>query len=133
MAERRLQVAVSRRTSSISGRASTRLSTEVVDAVPTAAGWELSTVDAVSGATDSVPVDYLVVANGIFSYPLVPSFVGADEHAAAGGSIRHTSEIHDLDDVRGKHVVVVGYGKSGATSPRRSARSLRAPLWSPVS
>jgi cation diffusion facilitator CzcD-associated flavoprotein CzcO len=88
------------------------LSTEVVAAVPTAAGWELSTVDAVSGATDSVPVDYLVVANGIFSYPLVPSFAGADEHEAAGGRICHTSEIHDLDDVRGKHVVVVGYGKS---------------------
>ena len=26
--------------------------------------------------------------------------------------MRHTSEFHDLEDARGKHIVVAGYGKS---------------------
>jgi cation diffusion facilitator CzcD-associated flavoprotein CzcO len=89
-----------------------RLGTEVVAAEPTADGWELSLAVADGVAADRVQVDYLVVANGIFCYPLIPSFAGADEHRAAGGRICHTSEVHDLDDVRGKNVVVVGYGKS---------------------
>jgi cation diffusion facilitator CzcD-associated flavoprotein CzcO len=89
-----------------------RLDTEVAAAEPRAEGWDLSTVDTVTGATDTVHVDYLVVANGIFCYPLIPSFEGADEYQAAGGRIRHTSEIGSLDDVRGRNVVVVGYGKS---------------------
>jgi dimethylaniline monooxygenase (N-oxide forming) len=59
-----------------------------------------------------VNVDQLVVANGIFSAPFVPAFEGAEEHTAAGGRICHTSELHDLEEVRGKDVVVVGYGKS---------------------
>jgi cation diffusion facilitator CzcD-associated flavoprotein CzcO len=87
------------------------LSTEVAAASLTGEGWELSTVNNVSG-TDTTRVDYLVVANGIYCYPLIPTFTGADEYHAAGGRICHSSEFHDLEDARGKHVVVVGYGKS---------------------
>jgi hypothetical protein len=88
------------------------LSTEVISASLTSDGWELSTVNHVSGATDVERVDYLVVANGIYCYPLIPTFAGADEYRGAGGRICHSSEFHDLEDARGKHVVVVGYGKS---------------------
>lgn len=56
--------------------------------------------------------DYLVVCNGIFSEPAVPNFAGADAFAAAGGRVCHTSEFTRLEDARGKHVLVVGYGKS---------------------
>jgi flavin-binding monooxygenase-like protein len=89
-----------------------RLRTEVVTATPTVDGWELSTVSHASGATDITRVDYLVVANGIYCYPLTPAFTGADEYQAGGGRIYHSSEFHDLEDARGKHVVVLGYGKS---------------------
>jgi hypothetical protein len=88
------------------------LDTEVVAAAPTGDGWELSTVNNVSGSTDTARVDYLVVANGIYCYPCIPTFTGAGEYLAAGGRICHSSEFHDLEDARGKHVVVVGYGKS---------------------
>jgi len=56
--------------------------------------------------------DYLVVCNGIFSEPAVPAFAGADAFVAAGGRVCHTSEFTRLEDARGKHVLVVGYGKS---------------------
>ncbi len=56
--------------------------------------------------------DYLVVCNGIFSAPFVPSYPGADEFRAQGGTLCHTSEFHDPEQARGKRVVVVGYGKS---------------------
>lgn len=56
--------------------------------------------------------DYLVVANGIFSQPFLPRYPGRDEFDAAGGRLCTPSDIHDLAEVAGKHVVVVGYGKS---------------------
>ncbi len=89
-----------------------RLSTEVVSAQPTDDGWELQVVNAETGSTEPVHADYLVVANGIFCYPLIPEFPGRDGYEAAGGRVCHTSEFHDLDDARDRHIVVVGYGKS---------------------
>ncbi len=56
--------------------------------------------------------DFLVISNGIFSAPAVPDFPGAEPFNAAGGTICHSSEFLDLDAARGKHVVVIGYGKS---------------------
>jgi glycine/D-amino acid oxidase-like deaminating enzyme len=89
-----------------------RLGTEVVAARPTDTGWELHAVHAESGTSETVTADYLVVANGIFSYPFIPEFPGRDDYLAAGGRVCHTCEFHDLADARGKHIVVVGYGKS---------------------
>jgi cation diffusion facilitator CzcD-associated flavoprotein CzcO len=89
-----------------------RLGTEVVGAEAIADGWELRTTDSDAGATNALHFDYLVVANGIFCYPLIPTFSGVDEYRAAGGRIVHTSDFQDLEDARGKHLVVVGYGKS---------------------
>jgi dimethylaniline monooxygenase (N-oxide forming) len=90
---------------------SLRLSTEVLSAQPTDGGWELRAVNAGSGSTET-SADYLVVANGIFCHPFIPEFPGLDDHRAAGGRVCHTSEFHDLGDARGKHILVVGYGKS---------------------
>ena len=89
-----------------------RLSTEVIAAELTADRWELSTVDAVTGATVEASFDYLVVANGIFCEVFIPPFRGVGDYESAGGRICHTSEFHDPEDAHGKHVVVVGYGKS---------------------
>jgi dimethylaniline monooxygenase (N-oxide forming) len=60
----------------------------------------------------SLTFDYLVVCNGIFSEPFVPSYPGADDFELNGGQVLHTSEFHRQQDAEGKHVVVVGYGKS---------------------
>lgn len=93
-----------------------RLSTEVVSAdLDEAAGrWTLQVrpADGGTGGTEGLTVDYLVVANGIFSDPLVPEYPGAAEYRAAGGRLCHASEFHELEDARGKDILVVGYGKS---------------------
>ncbi|MEH1098035.1 flavin-containing monooxygenase [Micromonospora sp. CPCC 205561] len=92
-----------------------RLSTEVVSArlVDDETGWLVASRPA--GGDDPVSwerYDHLVVANGIFSDPLVPSFAGRADFEAAGGRVLACGELHDLEAARGRNVLVVGYGKS---------------------
>ncbi|MFI5497009.1 flavin-containing monooxygenase [Actinoplanes sp. NPDC051859] len=92
-----------------------RLSTEVVSAelVDGESAWQLTSRP--TGRDEPVTrerYDHLVVANGIFSDPLVPSFEGHAEFTAAGGRVVPASGFHDLDAARGRNVLVVGYGKS---------------------
>ncbi|MBM0206218.1 NAD(P)/FAD-dependent oxidoreductase [Micromonospora sp. STR1s_5] len=92
-----------------------RLSTEVTSAelVNDETGWLVTSRPA--GAQDPLTVeryDHLIVANGIFSDPVVPSFDGHANFTAAGGRVLATGEFHDIEAARGKNVLVVGYGKS---------------------
>ena len=57
-------------------------------------------------------VDFLVVCNGTFSEPFIPTSPGMDHFTAAGGRILHSTEVGGPATYRGKKVVVVGYGKS---------------------
>lgn len=86
---------------------SLRLSTGIAQAVPTADGWILTTE-----AGEKHSIDHLVVANGVFSAPQIPRWPGAEIHAGAGGVVKAPSQRLTLDDARGRHVIVVGYGKS---------------------
>jgi Flavin-binding monooxygenase-like len=84
-----------------------RLSTEVTSAVPApGGGWTITA----AGADEHV--DKLVVANGVFCEPAVPRYPGEAEFTAAGGAILPGTELHDKQQAQGKHVLVVGYGKS---------------------
>lgn len=84
-----------------------RLGTEVERAVPAeGGGWEVTT------AAGTEHYDHLVVANGIFCEPALPDFEGVAELTAAGGRLIATSELAGLDEVRDRHVLMVGYGKS---------------------
>jgi cation diffusion facilitator CzcD-associated flavoprotein CzcO len=87
-----------------------RLSTEVLAARPVGGGWELDLRADSGDSTETL--DRLVVANGVFCEPAVPAFRGLDEFVAAGGRVRAGTEFHDAEEARGKHVLVVGYGKS---------------------
>jgi len=93
-----------------------KLSTRILRAEPHAdgSGWTLHTVsaDQADASESTASFDWLIVCNGIFSIPAVPSYPGAETFRASGGQLLHTSEFTRLDDARGKHVVVVGYGKS---------------------
>lgn len=80
-----------------------RLDTEITSARPDGGQWVVST-----GET----FDRLVVCNGVFSEPVVPDYPGLDEFTSAGGTVCAGSDLHDTAAVRGKHVVVVGYGKT---------------------
>ena len=86
---------------------SLRLGVAVELAKPTASGWDLTLA-----IGDHVEVDHVVIANGVFSEPRIPPWDGRDAHATAGGIVKAPSQHLSLDDARGRHVVVVGYGKS---------------------
>jgi dimethylaniline monooxygenase (N-oxide forming) len=87
-----------------------RLSTEVVAADPVDSGWLLEIRD--EGGIHRTSCDHLVIANGVFSDPVIPDFHGADRFRRAGGQMGHASEFFNAEMVRGKSVVIVGYGKS---------------------
>jgi len=73
--------------------------------------WSLTVRTADGGSTQQC-FDHVVVANGVYSVPDLPELPGREEHEAAGGQVLATSEVHDADLARVKHVVVIGYGKS---------------------
>ena len=75
-------------------------------------GWRIKTRNVKTGAETEHHFDNLVVANGIFSEPFIPPYPGREAYEAAGGRLMATSDFHNLDDARGKHALVVGYGKS---------------------
>lgn len=89
-----------------------RLSTPVTHAAQGADGRWTVTFQPQGGAEQTESFDFLTICNGIFSAPAVPDLPGAAEFKAAGGTIRHSSEFLKEADARGKHVVVIGYGKS---------------------
>ncbi|WP_239476658.1 flavin-containing monooxygenase [Nocardia arizonensis] len=91
-------------------RESLRLDTEVVAADPVDSGWLLEVRD--HTGVHRTSCDHLIVANGVFSDPAIPDFRGADLYQVGGGQLLHTSNFHDLEAVRGRTVLVVGYGKS---------------------
>ena len=88
-----------------------RLDTEVTAARPLGAGWTIETTDG-AGGDSTEDFDRLVVANGVFCEPAVPSYPGTDEFTAAGGRLCAATEFHDAQEAGGRHVLVVGYGKS---------------------
>lgn len=91
-----------------------RLSTEVECAEFTAdqQGWLLTTRAAGAAETTTEAFDQLIVANGIFCEPDVPDFDGLAEFQAVGGQVLAANELHDAEDAHGRHVIVVGHGKS---------------------
>ncbi|MDX5349162.1 MAG: NAD(P)/FAD-dependent oxidoreductase [Paracoccaceae bacterium] len=89
-----------------------RLSTPVTHAAQGADGRWTVTFRPDGGEKRSECFDFLTICNGIFSAPSVPAFAGSEAFRAAGGTICHSSEFLNLDAARGKHVVVIGYGKS---------------------
>ncbi|MFI2105597.1 flavin-containing monooxygenase [Isoptericola sp. NPDC019693] len=95
-------------------RGTLRLSTEVVRAelTPAEDGWFVTARHAGEPVGEPERFDHVVVANGIFSDPVIPRFEGLAQLLRAGGKVIASSQLTSLEDARGKHVVVVGYGKS---------------------
>lgn len=81
---------------------------EVDEATPS---WELHWRSD-NGDSGADQVDHLVVANGVYSEPFVPDFVGAEKFTEAGGRIVAPCAIRDKTEMTGKHVLIVGYSKS---------------------
>jgi cation diffusion facilitator CzcD-associated flavoprotein CzcO len=94
--------------------ATLRLSTEVVRAElsPGEDSWLLTARRSGEAVNDPETFDHLVVANGIFSDPVIPQFEGLSSLLRAGGKIVAASQVPTTEEAAGKHVLVVGYGKS---------------------
>jgi Flavin-binding monooxygenase-like len=88
-----------------------RLGTEVTAAhTAVDGGWTLNSRAEGVGTTDVF--DRLVIANGVFCEPAVPTYPGLAEFTAAGGRLCAGTDFHDTEEARDRHVLVVGYGKS---------------------
>jgi dimethylaniline monooxygenase (N-oxide forming) len=93
---------------------SLRLNTEVVQVEPDVVddGWLIQVRPRGGSLRTPEHFDHLVIANGIFSDPFHPQFEGFADLVRAGGRMVASSQLTDVASTRGKHVVVVGYGKS---------------------
>ena len=86
-----------------------------------------------SADADTQAFDFVVVCNGVFSEPYVPQIEGQERF---GGSLIHSSQMVDRELLDGKHVVVVGAGKSAldcasvaAHEAESSTLVFRKPHW----
>jgi len=91
-----------------------RLNCQVTAAepLPDGSGWTLRRRSTLDGTESQERFDHLVVANGVFSQPLLPSFDGLADFTAVGGRLCSAGDFHDVEEARDRHVVVIGYGKS---------------------
>ncbi len=103
-----------------------RLRTRVTQAEPTGdgRGWRVAAEDA-EGRTETEEFDWFVVANGIHSAPRVPELAGRAEFEAAGGRAMHSTQLHDVAELAGKRVAVIGYAKSAADAACAAAATAR--------
>jgi dimethylaniline monooxygenase (N-oxide forming) len=113
-----------------------RFGTEVQHAAPHGDGWTVRSRPVEGGPARTDRLDYLVIANGTFSEPFIPEVPGMRAFRAGGGTVLHSSQFHDAEQLRGKRVVVVGGAKSAcdvamAALPAARATTLvfRHALW----
>lgn len=107
-------------------RDSIRVNSEVVAATPDDDGWTIATRDTQSGVRADHRVEWLVVCNGIFSIPAIPTWKGADTFLQAGGQLLHTSQFTNPNIVRDRHTLIVGYGKSSCDAAVAIAATARS-------
>lgn len=80
-------------------------------------GWSVTWEDGVAANSDEF--DMVVVCIGLYSNkPHIPDFPGRDEF---GGVVMHISELKSRDQLSGKRVCVLGYGKSATDAALESA------------
>jgi len=81
-------------------------------------GWEVNVrfQDENEGQITEVKYffDFIVVCNGVFSTPKIPTLPGVEEFKANGGVVLHSTEFNDASMISGKRVAVVGFGNSSA-------------------
>jgi cation diffusion facilitator CzcD-associated flavoprotein CzcO len=82
-----------------------RYSANVTRASRVEGGWRVEAEGAAYAARN------LVIATGVNASPLRPTLAG---EAAFGGTILHSAEYRDAEPYRGKRVLVVGAGNTGA-------------------
>lgn len=100
-------------------------SQQVEDVCQAHDGWDVRVKSTITGKTKQEIYDAIVVANGHYSVPSIPSVQGIEAFNTAHPSIiRHSKMYRSPDSFVGKKVVVVGSGPSGLVRiPKRSFRA----------
>lgn len=120
-----------------------KFQTEVIDVAKNPgvnSGWLVSIKEKDANSNDTkiktYEFDFVVVCNGQFSYPNIPSLPGVEEFMASGGQVLHSTQCNDISIIKGKRVVVLGGGKSAcdlATLAAKTAKECtlvyREPKW----
>jgi dimethylaniline monooxygenase (N-oxide forming) len=82
-------------------------------------GWQLNYLDKSDNTENSKEFDFIVVCNGLYSTPLVPSYPNQDQFE---GRVLHSSLFRDPELAEGRRVVVVGFGKSALDTAENTAQ-----------
>jgi len=106
--------------------------TRLAETESSAGGWELTVED--SNGVDRKIFDRVVICIGLYSnVPNVPEFPGRDEFQ---GEVMHNSQLKSADQLIGKRVAIIGYGKSASDAALEAASAaleahivFREPHW----
>ena len=82
-------------------------------------GWQLNYLDKSDITENSKEFDFIVVCNGLYSTPQVPSY---PNQAQFEGRVLHSSLFRDPELAEGRRVVVVGFGKSALDTAENAAQ-----------
>lgn len=111
-----------------------RFSSEVVSVEFEENRWLIEAKE--NGILRTEQVDFLIVCNGTFSDPFIPSIPGIDTFISAGGEVLHSTAFKNTEISRDKRMIVVGYSKSahdvvaaGAETARSAHLVFREAKW----
>ena len=104
---------------------SIRTSTEVKLLQRRPHGWRVHFQNGFTGIQEE-DFDFVVLAVGNFSDKFIPDISGSDGFA---GKILHSSELQDEKLLRGRRVVVVGFGKSALDCFALAAKEAEFASW----
>lgn len=83
----------------------------------TVGGWSIDYQQ--GGSAHRAEFDFVVVCTGLYSNkPHLPTFAGQDQFR---GSVLHISQLQDRNQLRGKRVAVIGFGKSATDAALESS------------
>ncbi len=88
-----------------------RLDTEVGARVPRQGGWSVTSRPRGAPRSSTETYDVVVIANGVFCEPLVRTS-RAGPSSGRRGPAQPGDGVHDVEEARGRDVVVLGYGKT---------------------
>ncbi len=86
-------------------------------------GWVVTVNSQDDNRPKQYEFDFVLVCNGLFNIPKVPVLPGKEDFIASGGQVIHSTELNDISQLKGKRIIIVGFGKS-ATDIATSAVNL---------
>lgn len=87
-------------------------------------GWTI-TLRTSEDNTKTQHFDFVVICNGVNHIPNVPAIPGIDTFKSSGGNVLHTTQVNSIAQLKDKHVVILGFGKSACDIAMLAAEHAR--------